>query len=86
MAARIFTRDVGRYKTGEISDLPSMAWNEFARSAAIHQGLPPDGLDSFSLPVEEAARRYVRSLSEAPDPGQPRRPRPARAGREGDVR
>lgn len=42
---RVFTRDVGHYKAGEIRDWPKGTWEGF--------NLP---IDSFSRTLEEAAR------------------------------
>ena len=52
---RVFIRDVGMYKLGDIADLN---WDAFAQSAAQYQGIT-GGVESFSIPVDEAARRYA---------------------------
>ncbi len=66
---RIFTRDVAGCKAGQILEVD---WDAFEQSAARHHGLR-DTLDSFSLPVEEAARRYVVLLQEGETPVRRRR-------------
>jgi hypothetical protein len=56
---RIFTRDVGGFITGEIRELD---WDAIRNSLAQHHGIT-DPLDSYSLPVDEAARRYVATIT-----------------------
>lgn len=48
---RIFTRDVGRFKTGETRDYARSVWTQIERSASVK-----GGLDAFTRPVEDAAR------------------------------
>lgn len=59
MAERIFTRDIGGFTAGDIRDLD---WDSVRQSLAQFQGID-DPLDSYSLPVEEAARRYVATMT-----------------------
>ena len=52
---RIFTREVGRFKVGDIRDYPRGTWEQVAKSHTAKQ-LGIKGMDSFSRPVEDAAR------------------------------
>ena len=56
---RIFTYDVGGVKAGQILELD---WDAFRNSLAQHHGIT-DPLDSYSMTVEEAARRYVATIT-----------------------
>ena len=58
MPARIFTRAIAGCEAGQIADLD---WTAFRASALRHHGVKDD-VDAYSLPLEEAARRYVASL------------------------
>ena len=58
MAARIFLRDVGGCRAGQIEDLD---WSAFEQSVAVHHGVH-DRLDDYAILVEDAARRYVAGL------------------------
>ena len=59
MAERIFTRDVGGFLAGDIRDLD---WDSVRASLARHHGIH-EPLDAYSLDVQDAARRYVASLT-----------------------
>ena len=56
---RIFLKDAAGIKAGSILDLD---WDFFRASAKTHHGLEAP-LDSYALPVDEAARRYVAGLT-----------------------
>jgi len=58
MAARIFLRDIAGCKAGQIEDLD---WSAFEQSALVHHGVD-ERIETYAVPVEEAARRYVASL------------------------
>lgn len=70
---RIFTRAVGGFKKGEIRDLD---WDAIRASLRQHHGIE-DPLEAYSLPVEEAARRYV--LHEGGAEGRKASKEPARS-------
>lgn len=61
MAARIFTRSVGGFTVGEIRDLD---WDSVHASMVQFHGVE-DPPDSYSIDIEEAARRYVAGLQPA---------------------
>lgn len=62
MAARIFLRDVGGCRAGQIEDLD---WSAFEQSVARHHGVH-ERLDEYAIPVEDAARLYVAALNSQP--------------------
>ncbi len=49
---RILTRDVGRYKMGDIFDWPKPTWDQIA--AHFNKSM-----SAFSKPVEDVAKRAV---------------------------
>jgi len=49
---RIFTKDLGRYKVGDIRDYPIPTWQQMARSAGTD-------MDKFSRLKDDAARDGV---------------------------
>jgi hypothetical protein len=61
MEIRVFLRDVGSYKAG---DVIAADWDSFAQSAAQFHGIE-GGSETFSMPVEEAARRYALERARA---------------------
>jgi hypothetical protein len=65
---RVFTRDVGSYKVGDIPG--ELNWEAFAESAARFHGIA-GGADSFSMPVDEAARRYALERAGGRRAGKP---------------
>jgi hypothetical protein len=58
MPARIFLRDIAGCTAGQIEDLD---WSSFVQSARQHHGVTAD-LDAYTMPIEDAARRFVESL------------------------
>lgn len=62
---RVFIRDHGRFKAGEVRDYPRHVWEGFF-----------PGFESFTLPVSEAVRNAVAASNEgAAIPDQPVRRR-----------
>ncbi|NJM10610.1 MAG: hypothetical protein HC889_00655 [Synechococcaceae cyanobacterium SM1_2_3] len=50
MEARIFTKDVGRFKKGQLFEYPAPTWKQIAASA----GLKLDSFTKKAVMVEEA--------------------------------
>jgi hypothetical protein len=69
MPARIFLRDVAGCKAGQIEDLD---WSAFEQSARTHHGVE-ERLETYTMPVEDAARRLVELLNAPRETRDPRR-------------
>lgn len=57
---RILTKDVGRYKAGEIHDWPRVTWNQVAKSKGNNKAM-----EDISKRVEEVAESTMNNKKEA---------------------
>ena len=54
MATRVFLKDVGRFKKGDIREYPYPTWQGLEKSAKM-------ALEKFSKPVDDAVRDSIQS-------------------------
>ena len=52
---RVFTKDLGRWKKGDIREYPIPTWQQIGRGNDV-------SLDSFSREIEDAARNLMTEL------------------------